>query len=178
MENKASVSPSQRRAWAEIDIRNVKHNYNILRNRINPKTKICCVVKANAYGHGAVRLAQEYEALGADFFAVSNLEEAIELRKNSISLPILILGYTDPECAKMLSEYDITQCVFSYKYAESLNEFAKNSNSYVKIHIKLDTGMGRLGFLCDNESLSLAIDVKHLTNLNIEGIKKQPPLRH
>ena len=170
MGNRTDVSPLQRRAWAEIDIGKARQNYIALRNAINPNVKICCVVKANAYGHGAVRLATEYEKLGSDFFAVSNIEEAIQLRDGGISSPILILGYTDPGCARLLSMYDITQCVFSREYAESLNSFAKAALVDVNIHVKLDTGMGRLGFFCDSVGLSNIISVSGLSNLKIEGI--------
>ena len=170
MGNRTAVQPLERRAWAEIDIGRARQNYSALRNAINPNVKICCVVKANAYGHGAVRLAEEYEKLGANFFAVSNIQEAIELRKGGISLPILILGYTDSECAELLAEYDITQCVFSYEYAKSLNSFAKAARVDINVHIKLDTGMGRLGFFCDEESLSEVLLVSKLSNLKIEGV--------
>ena len=92
-----------RRTWAEIDLDAVAHNYHQIKDRLNPGTKVCCVIKADAYGHGAELLAREYEELGADWFAVSNLEEAIQLRNAQISLPILILGYTPPESAAELA---------------------------------------------------------------------------
>ena len=99
------IYPSQKRVWAEVNIDNVIHNYNTVVRKLNNRTKICCVVKANAYGHGAVRLAKEYELLGADFLAVADIGEAIHLRNNGITLPILILGYTDPRCTKLLGDY-------------------------------------------------------------------------
>ena len=83
-----------RRTWAEIDLDAIAHNYHQIKDRLNPETKVCCVIKADAYGHGAELLAREYEELGADWFAVSNLEEAIQLRNAQIGLPILVLGYT------------------------------------------------------------------------------------
>ena len=83
----------RRRTWAEIDLNHAEKNYFTVRNAVEGTTKVCCVIKANAYGHGAVQLAKLYEKLGADFFAVSNIEEALQLRENGIKLPILILGY-------------------------------------------------------------------------------------
>ena len=170
MDDNSIVAPIQRRTWAEIDINNIRYNYSVLRDRIDSKVKICCVIKANAYGHGAVKLAHEYERLGADFFAVSNLEEAIELRTNNISLPILILGYTNPNCAKMLFDYNITQCVFSLSYARLLNEEAKSFGCIVKTHLKIDTGMTRLGFSTDSNSLFEILKLRELENLTFEGI--------
>ena len=91
-----------KRTWAEIDIDAIKHNFNLIKTESKNK-KVCCVIKADAYGHGAVQLAKIYSNLGADLFAVSNIEEAIQLRENNIDKDILILGYTPPECAKLLS---------------------------------------------------------------------------
>ena len=81
-----------KRAWAEVDLDAIRHNYSLVRQTIPRESKLCCVIKANAYGHGAVTLARLYETLGADFLAVSNLDEALELRYAGITLPILILG--------------------------------------------------------------------------------------
>lgn len=135
-----------RRTWAEIDLDAVKQNFQAVRRAVNPNAKVCCVVKADAYGHGAVRMAQEYEALGADWFAVSNLEEALQLRLSGIGKPILVLGFTPAEQAKALAEHHISQCVYSSDYAEGLSRYAQEAGVTVKIHVKIDTGMSRLGF--------------------------------
>lgn len=135
-----------RRTWAEIDLDAVKQNFQAVRRAVNPNAKVCCVVKADAYGHGAVRMAQEYEALGADWFAVSNLEEALQLRLSGIAKPILVLGFTPAEQAKALAEHHISQCVYSSDYAEELSRHAQEAGVTVKIHVKIDTGMSRLGF--------------------------------
>lgn len=135
-----------RRAWAEVDLDAIRHNYDLIRKTIPKESKLCCVIKANAYGHGAVTLARLYETLGADFLAVSNLDEALELRYADISLPILILGYTAPEAVAVLHEKNISQCVFSSDYAKALSEKARDLGLTVKVHIKVDTGMGRIGF--------------------------------
>ena len=86
-----------RRTWAEIDLDALARDFAAVRQAANKNAKVCCVIKADAYGHGAVRMAQEFEALGADWFAVSNLEEALQLRLGGISRPMLVLGYTPPE---------------------------------------------------------------------------------
>ena len=135
------------RTWAEIDLDNLEYNFCTLRALLGNAVKICCVVKADGYGHSAPRVSRLFEELGADYFAVSNIEEALQLRQNGITLPILILGYTPVECAKTLAENNISQCVYSYDYGLKLLENAKEHNIKVKIHLKLDTGMGRIGFL-------------------------------
>ncbi len=135
-----------RRTWAEIDLDALAQNFRAVRESTSPQTKICCVVKADAYGHGALRVAREFEALGADWFAVSNLEEALQLRLDGIQKPILVLGFTPAEEAKTLSEHNISQCVYSSDYARALSRCAEEAGVTVKIHVKIDTGMSRLGF--------------------------------
>lgn len=167
------IQSIRRRTWAEINIDNAKCNYNIIRNTIGKDVKLCCVIKANAYGHGAIELARLYESWGADYFAVSNIEEALQLRKGGISLPILVMGYTPPECAKELSIYAISQCVYSPEYAQALNTCARNANCRVDIHIKIDTGMGRIGFVCRPEcydGIKAVMDICSLSNLVANGI--------
>jgi len=163
----------QKRTWAEVDLNRIKENYKIIRSFVEPETKICCVVKANAYGHGATELSKIYEELGADYLAVSNIEEALQIRHHNVTLPILILGYTDPDCAALLSVNNITQCVFSKEYGKALSENAVREKVNVKVHIKLDTGMGRIGFKCKDLN-NLAIDevayTCKLNNLIPEGI--------
>ena len=139
--------PIYNRYWAEIDLDSALFNFNYIKQNLSEGAKLCCVVKADAYGHGVIQLSKLYEENGADYFAVSNIEEAIQLRKNGIKKPVMILGYTSPECAAFLSEYNIEQAVFSLTYAEKLNSFAQKSDVKIKIHIKLDSGMGRIGFV-------------------------------
>lgn len=98
-----------KRAWAEIDIDNLIHNYCVLKALVPQEVVKCCVIKADAYGHNAPKVAQTLEKLGAEWFAVSNIEEAIQLRQEKITQQILILGYTPAECASLLAEYDISQ---------------------------------------------------------------------
>lgn len=165
------IHPCQKRTWAEIFINNLLYNFDVVRKEAG-NSKVCCVIKANAYGHGAVQLAQMYQERGADYFAVSNIEEALQLRTAGVSLPILILGYSDPECAEILSKNDISQCVFSKEYAENLAKCATERNVFVKVHIKIDTGMGRLGFSGRNsdETYKELEHVYSLQGLLPEGI--------
>lgn len=144
----------QKRLYAEIDLGGVRHNFYAAKEA-SPGKKIICVVKANAYGHGAVQLSRLYEKIGADMLAVSNIEEAMELRAGGVTLPILVLGYTAPDCAELLSKNGIEQCVYSLEYAKALSECATTADVTVRAHIKIDTGMGRLGFLCRSDKCEL-----------------------
>ncbi len=139
-----------RRLWAEINMDSVRHNYEVIRDAIGQGTKLCCVVKADAYGHGAVELSRLYHELGVDFLAVSNLDEALELRDAGITEPILILGFTPVDRVRDLSFYDVSQAVYSIDYAARLSEEAGRADVCVKIHIKVDTGMSRIGFFCQS----------------------------
>ena len=136
-----------RRTWATIDLDAAAHNFHVIRAAMGQGVKMCCVVKADAYGHGAVQLGRLYERLGAEWLAVSNLEEAEQLRDAGVHLPILILGYTPPRCALDLSENQIAQAVLSERYALELNQAAAQAEVRVRVHLSLDTGMSRIGFL-------------------------------
>lgn len=159
------------RTWAEIDLGALAGNFAAIRSRCDQK--IYAVVKADAYGHGAVACARALEKAGADGFAVSNLAEAEELREAGTSLPILILGYTPAEFAPALAKHKIAQCVFSLEYAEALNAAAEKAGVRVTAHLKLDTGMGRIGFDCRTENapgLAGARQVLSLKNLDVTGV--------
>ncbi len=166
------LSTIRMRTWAEIDLDDIEYNFKAVRSLIGSDAKLCCVVKANGYGHSAPSVSSLFERLGADMLAVSNVEEALQLRDSGISLPILILGYTPVECADILAKYNITQCVYSYDYGIKLAENAFKKGVKVKIHIKLDTGMGRIGFLCRSEEneLDKALDICRRDSLIHEGI--------
>ena len=139
--------PILRRTWAEIDLDALEHNYRQARRRIGPQVKYLGVVKADAYGHGAVQIARKLEALGADYLAVSSFDEARELRDGDIGMPILILGHTPPEMVPQLIHYQITQAVSAQAKAEEYSAEAVRCGGTLKVHIKVDTGMSRLGFL-------------------------------
>ncbi len=164
--------PFEKRCFAQVDLDAIVHNYNYVSNTIND-AKIMAVVKANAYGHGALAVAKLLLQNGAQYFGVSGLHEALELRKNGINAHILIFGHTSPKAVKTLAKYNISQTVYSLEYAQSLNAAAKSENAVLNIQIKTDTGMGRLGFLF-RDNLNAACDeitkVCQMENLNAEGI--------
>ncbi len=137
-----------RRLWAEINMDSIRRNFDSIRRSIPDDTKLCCVVKADGYGHGAVEISKMYHDLGVDFLAVSNLDEALELRKADILEPILILGFTPPDRCRDLERYNISQAVYGIDYARLFSDECEKAGVRVKIHIKLDTGMSRIGFMC------------------------------
>lgn len=160
------------RTWAEIDINALIHNFNIIKSEAEGSL-VMPVVKADAYGHGAKDIAPVLEKMGADYFAVSNIEEAVSLREYGITKPILILGYTPTCMAEKLERFNITQCVYSPEYAAELSAEAEKAGIKIKVHIKLDTGMGRLGFDCRDASLcgiDDAITAATLKGFCFEGI--------
>ena len=166
---------NQMRTWAEISLPNLEHNYRALRQTLPEGCRFLGVVKANAYGHGAVPVARRLEALGADYLAVATLDEAVELRENGVCAPILILGYVPPQYAGELLEYGITQTVGEEETARALSQAAvRAGNGALKIHVKLDTGMSRLGFLCSEarqaQSVEAIARVCALPGLEAEGI--------
>ena len=140
-----------KRTWAEIDLDALSHNYQMLRKRIGANVKFLGVVKADAYGHGSVQVSRLLQELGADYLAVSSIDEAIELRHNGITMPILILGHTPKEQVSQLIKYNITQAVTCMAKALEYSEEALRCGGILKIHIKVDTGMSRLGYLCDGD---------------------------
>ena len=163
-----------RRTWAEIDLDALAHNYHQARRRIGPGVKYLGVVKADAYGHGAVQVARQLEKLGADYLGVSSLDEARELRRGGIRMPILILGHTPPEMVPQLLEYDITQTVSARAKAEEYSAAAGACGGVLKIHIKVDTGMSRLGFLVRGRHFEGGVEAIaascQLPHLEAEGI--------
>ncbi len=164
-----------KRTWAEISLDSIIHNFNEIKKKVDGKAKICCVIKADGYGHGAVELAHTYEESGADFFAVSNIDEGIEIRNSGCKLPIVILGYTPVADAKKLSDFDISQAVFSLEYAKDLSKECQKQNCDCKIHIKADTGMSRIGFMCqqfprDEYSIKEICEACRLPKLHLEGL--------
>ena len=163
-----------KRTWAEISLDNLAHNFETIRRQVGPKAKLLGVVKADAYGHGAVRVAKHLERLGAGYLAVSNLDECEELRVNGITLPILMLGFTPADQAERILKNDMTQAVPNLAIAEAYSSAAVHAGGTMKVHIKLDTGMGRLGFQCDDAhfdaSLRDILKILTLPGLDVEGV--------
>ena len=152
------MNSTLKRTWAEINLNALAHNYNTLRERIGSNVKFLGVVKADAYGHGSVQVSRLLEKLGADYLAVSSIDEAIELRHNGITMPILILGYTPKEEVGELIKNNITQAVTCKAKALEYSEEAVKCNGTLKIHIKVDTGMSRIGYLCDGDYFDSGVE--------------------
>ena len=161
-----------KRTWAEISLDNLNHNYHALREKLPGGTRFLGVVKADAYGHGAVPVSRYLVELGAEYLAVSNIEEAIQLRRGGIRGPILILGYTPPELADSLVSYGLRQEVHSLEYARQLQARLSGSKRRLRVHIKLDTGMSRLGFFAYDhpKTVDELRAVAEMNELQIEGI--------
>lgn len=159
----------QKRTWAEIRLDHITHNMCAMREKLPEGCKFLGVVKANAYGHGAVQVARQLEKSGCDYLAVACLDEALELRQAGIGLPILILGYTDPAYAGELLSNDITQTVGSFAMAKALSDNA--NGRAVRVHLKLETGMGRTGFRVNSrQEMDEALATLQLPGLVIEGV--------
>ena len=136
-----------RRSWAVVDLDRLSHNVRTLQAHLAPGCRMMGVVKADAYGHGDVYVARQLARLGVQWLGVSNIEEALSLRAHGIQLPILVLGMTPPERAELLCGHDLTQTVHSLEYALLLEASAARSGVELDVHIKVDTGMSRLGFV-------------------------------
>lgn len=164
----------RKRTWAEIDLTRLARNYRALRALTDPECRFMGVVKANAYGHGAVPVAQTLEALGAEYLSVACLDEALELREAGIQSPILIMGLTPPEYTGALLEHNITQTVGDVETAAALSAVAMAAGKPLTVHLKVDTGMSRLGLLCDEAHLLDAAESVRLAwslpGLRWEGI--------
>lgn len=158
-----------RPAWAEINLNNLEHNMKEIIKISNSK-EIMAVIKADAYGHGALETAPLLLKNGATRLAVAVITEALELRNGGIKAPIVILGYTPLSFAKEIIENDIEVTAYSYEYAKALSVEAVNCGKSVKIHIAVDTGMGRIGFLPTEESVNYVYKIGKLSNIIIEGL--------
>ncbi len=155
------------RTWAEISLENIKHNVRAIRAALPEGTKYLGVVKADAYGHGAVPAAKAIVEAGGDCLAVACIAEAGMLREAGVEAPILILGITPPEFAPELCKLGITQTVSSLEYAKALSD---RLTSPLRCHLKLDTGMSRTGFSCREESLVDIMTAINLPNLDFDGV--------
>ena len=168
------MNSTLKRTWAEIRLDNLTHNFETIRRQVGQNAKLLGVVKADAYGHGAVRVAKHLEKIGAGYLAISNIDEAEELRVNGIKLPILMLGFTPADQAERIIGIDMTQAVQNYDIAKAFSDAAVKLGKKMKVHVKLDTGMGRLGFQCDDahfdESLHSILEVLKLPGLDVEGV--------
>lgn len=156
--------------WAEINLDNLEYNLGKIKKHLDKETKVCGVIKANAYGHGSVEIARFLESQGIDYLAVARLEEALELRDNNVKSPILCMGATNVDFLKDAIEKEVTFTVFSKEVADEINKEAILLNKQVKIHIKINSGMNRIGFEPNEESIHKICYINELSNLKIEGI--------
>jgi alanine racemase len=158
-----------RPVWAEVSLDNLEYNMRNIKAKAMTR-EIFGIVKADAYGHGALEVAEVLLKNGATRLSVAVLSEGIELRKGGITCPINILGVTPDTLFTDLIKYDLEPVVFSYEYAKNLSKCAKSKNQMVKIHFALDTGMGRIGFLPTEESVEEAVKISRLSNIQVEGL--------
>lgn len=161
-----------KRTWADISLDNLNHNYHALRERLPSDCRFLGVVKADAYGHGAVPIGRHLTELGAEYLAVSNIEEAVQLRRGGLRGPILILGYTPPFYAEDLAAMNLRQEVHSLEYARRLNERLSGTKRRIRVHIKLDTGMSRLGFFAygREQTVEELREIASMEHLSVEGV--------
>ncbi len=158
-----------RPTWAEIDLDNLAYNYAQIKKKLSPGVKIMACVKAEAYGHGLVPVSRKLESCGADWFAVASVDEGISLRKAGIKKPILVLGLVLEQNIAPLFTYDITPTVCSESLARALDEQARIRDRIFNIHVKIDTGMGRIGVVHDKAEAFIA-KIHSFANINIQGV--------
>jgi len=158
-----------RPTWVEVNLKAVDHNLKEVRRLVGNKTKIMAIVKADGYGHGAIEIAKRVVKAGVDYLGVASLKEGKELRSAKIRLPILILGYTFPSRIEEVVKYSLTQTVYDLDLIRALDRAAQKLNKKAKVHIKVDTGMGRLGVL-PKRVADLVGSLSSLSNLKMEGM--------
>lgn len=158
------------RVVAEVNLNAIKHNYGEIRKHVPSEVEMMAIVKADAYGHGSVQVARLLQEQGVNRFAVAIVKEGEELRQSGITSPILVLGYTPRADIKALIENDLTQTVFSYDMAKIISDEAGRLGKTVNVHIKVDTGMGRIGFLSSPQSIEEVRMISKLPHINLEGI--------
>nr|WP_156950936.1 alanine racemase [Saccharibacillus sacchari] len=156
---------------AVVDLDALRANYEAFRLHLHRSTLLLACVKANAYGHGAVEVSRELERLGADYLSVAFLDEALELRHGGITLPILVLGYTPPEGLAVAREHDITVALFSDEVLEAARDLEHSSSGCrLKVHVKVDSGMGRLGRMAGTDAVSFAKKAIEADTIEVEGL--------
>jgi len=160
-----------RAAWAEIHLEAIRKNVQYLMSRIEPTTKFMGVVKADAYGHGVIPVTRILEQEGVSQFAVALVQEGIELRQAGFQQPILLLGHTFEEDYPFVLDYELMPSIFTMDQAKALNDCAEKHGKKAVIHLKIDTGMGRLGFMADaDDTVKNITDILRMKNLEVQGI--------
>jgi len=158
------------RTWAEINLDNIAHNVKEIQRVAGKRTEIMAVVKADAYGHGVLETVNTLVESGCSRLAVSMLDEAIQLRQIGIDIPILVLSHTDPSRVDELIKYNITQTVYSHDIAKALSDEAVRQGTKAKVHIKIDTGMSRVGFPPGYSAVKAVSEIQKLPGIIVEGI--------
>ncbi|MBL0389303.1 alanine racemase [Tumebacillus sp. ITR2] len=159
-----------RPTWAEVHLDNLAHNIQGIHAQLPAGTRLMAVVKAGGYGHGAVPVARKALQSGATYLAVSSVDEALELRKAGIRAPILVLGYTPPGQAALVVEHDLTQTLYQEEMLQALNQEALEVGKLARVHVKADTGMGRLGFTSVEETVRFVRLAQSLPGVVVEGL--------
>lgn len=159
------------RVCAEISLDAIDHNIEVMKNRLAEGTSICAVIKADAYGHGALQIAGRLGSNPAVWgFACATSDEAASLRRNGITKPVILLGYTFEECYEDILTYDLRPCLFDTDSARRLSLAAQAAGKTVRVHLAVDTGMGRIGFFPDEAAAREAEEISRLPGLEIEGL--------
>lgn len=169
-ELKEDILSEIRPAWMEINLEKLRENTKEFKRHIGNKTKLMAVIKSDAYSHGGVECAKVFMESGADYLGVATLTEALELRRNNIDAPILVFGYIPLNQFEKVVEFDITPTIYMVEQAERISYYSKKLDKKSKIHLKIDTGMSRLGFKPTGETLEEVIKIHRMDNLIIEGI--------
>lgn len=159
-----------RPVWAEVNLADIVHNYGEVRRIVGSKVLIMAVVKANAYGHGIVEVAQALSQAGTDYFGVAIMDEAVQLREAGVAKPILIIGWTPPEDYQRALQNQVGLTIYSLQEARILSRIALDYGEKIAIHLKIDTGMGRIGFVPGQGALEDILQVLQLPGLKVEGI--------
>ena len=159
-----------RPTWVDIDMQAARHNFQTVRQLVGEQVKICAIVKANGYGHGSIELSKLYVAEGVDFLAVATIDGALKLRNAGIEVPILVLGWTPTEAYQAAVENDVRLTMYDLQEIKKLNEAAVSKGKKALVHLKIDTGMTRLGFMATEENLEQIAQALALPNIEIEGI--------
>ncbi|MBI5005428.1 MAG: alanine racemase [Candidatus Lloydbacteria bacterium] len=167
---KKSVDTKGLRTWVEIDTKALKHNFSIFRNRVTPQVQLMAIAKSNAYGHGLAPYAKTMERFGADWLGVDSIKEALRLREEGIKCPMLVLGYTLPENISLGARYRIDLTVSTKEGLSCCAKLSQSDKQKLRIHLKIDTGMGRQGFLLEDMPNTVRFLKKHFQKKTIAGV--------
>ena len=157
------------RTWCDVDLNAIRRNMENIREKAGENIKVMAVIKADGYGHGAVRIGYHIEDI-TDYFGVASIDEAVELRKSGLTIPILLLGYNTPSLYDLNLLYDVDQTIYSLETAKAISDRAVRAGKTARIHIALDTGMTRIGISPDGKGLEIAKAIAALPNIKIEGL--------